>query len=135
MSKRSIGSLADLARILEAASDPDSELREDRRETKPKETSEKRSGTERTERPVDPKRKAWYAKRLREQARTETPAPSAEIPSAQPASQTIVRDTASKLSGSVLEALASAQTKKDAKEKSEKKKPEAWRRKPGDPIF
>ena len=36
MSKRSLGGLADLAKILEEASNPESELREDRQVAKPK---------------------------------------------------------------------------------------------------
>ncbi|HWQ10886.1 MAG TPA: hypothetical protein VN436_17315, partial [Holophaga sp.] len=67
MSKRSLGSLADLAKILEEASNPESEVREDRKEAKPKPVPAHRTGTKQT-RVLDPKRKAWYERRLREQA-------------------------------------------------------------------
>ena len=142
MSKRSIGSLADLAKILEAASDPMSELREDRKESTPEKAPEKPESPARIERPVDPKRKAWYERRLREQAEKSQSgtAPGSDEAETPVPAQTIARSTATKLSGSVLETLANAQVKKDKKvdkdEKDEKKKrPEAWRRKPGDPIF
>jgi len=135
MSKqRGLGSLADLAKILEEASNPESELREDRKEAKPKPTIARKAGGSKQVRSLDPKRKLWYQKRLREQsegAKAETAAaegtPALHSPS-------LTRAAASRAGGSLLESLANA---KDAKAKAEagKGRAEAWRRKPGDPIF
>ena len=136
MSKqRGLGSLADLAKILEEASNPESALREDRKETKPKPVLARKSGGAKQMRVLDPKRKLWYEKRLREQAEeakenavaAEAPAPVLHTPS-------ITRAAATRVGGSLLESLASA---REAKPKTEggKGRAEAWRRKPGDPIF
>ena len=135
MSKqRGLGSLADLAKILEEASNPESNLREDRKENKPKPTLARKSGGPKQMRVLDPKRKLWYEKRLKEQvdqakedsAPTEAP-PTRHTPS-------LTRAAATRAGGSLLESLANA---KDAKAKAEsaKGRAEAWRRKPGDPIF
>lgn len=129
MSKQTLGSLADLARILEEAANPESMLREDRKPVaKP---SRKATGHTKA-RIVDPKRKAWHDRRLREQAEkaregaAETEAPA---PVLKPATTKAV---ATKVGGSLLESLAAART---AKPKDGSKRPEAWKRKPGDPIF
>jgi hypothetical protein len=131
MSKRSLGSLADLAKILEEAANPESEVREDRKETKPKPVTAHRTGPKQT-RVLDPKRKAWYEKRLREQAEG-----GASGPAPAPAPETVKDPTLTKaaavrLGTNLMETLAAA---KDVKPKSEQKKAEPWRRKPGDPIF
>jgi hypothetical protein len=136
MSKqRGLGSLADLAKILEEASNPESNLREDRKETKPKPTLARKSGGSKQMRVLDPKRKLWYEKRLREQVDeakessvvAEPPAPVLHTPS-------LTRAAATRVGGSLLESLANA---RDSKPKAEgsKGRAEAWRRKPGDPIF
>ena len=130
MSKRSLGSLADLAKILEEASNPESDVREDRKEAKPKLAPIHRTGTKQT-RVLDPKRKAWYERRLREQAEgAHAQAPSTQQePAKDPA---VTRAAAVKLGANLLETLAAA---KEIKPKVEQKKAEPWRRKPGDPIF
>jgi hypothetical protein len=137
MSKqRGLGSLADLAKILEEASNPESNLREDRKENKPKPVLARKSGGGKQMRVLDPKRKLWYEKRLREQvdeAKENTvtveaaAAPVLHTPS-------LTRAAATRVGGSLLESLANA---RDSKPKSEsgKGRAEAWRRKPGDPIF
>lgn len=133
MSKRGLGSLADLAKILEEASNPESAVREDRKENKPKVVATRKTGRAAEIRSIDPKRKAWYQKRLREQAektdvvRTEGPAVE---PAVKPA---MTKAVATRVGVGLLETIAAA---KDTKVKSEGKgKVEAWRRKPGDPIF
>jgi len=135
MSKqRGLGSLADLAKILEEASNPESNLREDRKETKPKPTLARKSGGAKQMRVLDPKRKLWYEKRLKEQvdeakenADVAAPAPALHTPS-------LTRAAATRLGGSLLQSLANV---KEPKPKAEggKGRAEAWRRKPGDPIF
>jgi hypothetical protein len=131
MSKRSLGSLADLAKILEEASNPESEVREDRRETKPKPVTVHRTGPKQT-RVLDPKRKAWYEKRLREQAESAAPALAASGPVPETKDPAITKAAAIRLGTNLMDTLAAA---KDVKPKSEQKKAEPWRRKPGDPIF
>jgi hypothetical protein len=133
MSKRGLGSLADLAKILEEASNPESTVREDRKETKPKVVATRKMGGTTGTRSIDPKRKAWYQKRLREQSekgdavRTEMPTPEVAVKPA------VTKAVATRVGVGILETLAAA---KDAKTKTEgKSKVEAWRRKPGDPIF
>ncbi len=129
MSKRSLGSLADLAKILEEASNPESEVREDRKESKPKPALVHRTGTKQT-RVLDPKRKAWYEKRLKEQASSAAPAP---VPALEgPKAPAVPKAAAVRLGTNLLETLAAA---KDVKPKGDGKKTEPWRRKPGDPIF
>ena len=131
MSKRSLGSLADLAKILEEASNPESEVREDRKESKPKPMTAHRTGPKQT-RVLDPKRKAWYEKRLREQAESSLPsASSASVPET-PKDPALTKAAAVRLGANLMQTLAAA---KDVKPKSEQKKAEPWRRKPGDPIF
>lgn len=130
MSKRAFGSLADLAKILEEASNPESTVREDRQ--RPKVEVEVRPNTRRLLRAIDPKRKAWYQKRLKEQAVVEEVTPAPETSNPAPLLKTeSTRSAATRLGGSLLQTLAAV----DAKPKTEPKKPEAWRRKPGDPVF
>ena len=138
MSKqRGLGSLADLAKILEEASNPESNLREDRKESKPKPTLARKAGGVKQMRTLDPKRKLWYEKRLKEQSedaksaelvKTENPAPETRH------TPSLTKAAAGRVGGGLLESLA---TVKDAKPKAEgaKGRAEAWRRKPGDPIF
>jgi len=126
--------LGNLAKILEEAAKPDSVLREDREKPKPKVLKKgEKVGKTRT---IDPKRKVWYEKRLKE-VTAKTAAP--EAPAAGPVSAPIVpapalaKSLASKVGGSLLQTLAAA---KDAKPKVEgQKRSEAWRRKPGESIF
>jgi hypothetical protein len=131
MSKRSLGSLADLAKILEEASNPESEVREDRKESKPKPVTVHRTGPKQT-RPLDPKRKAWYQKRLREQADGVLPSPVAITAAEPPKDPAITKAAAVRLGTNLMETLAAA---KDVRPKADQKKAEPWRRKPGDPIF
>ena len=137
MSKRGLGSLADLAKILEEASNPESAVREDRKESKPKVLATRKTGGLGA-RSIDPKRKAWYQKRLREQtekadpARAEAPVPELAVKPA------MTKAVANRIGAGLLETLAHAKETKEAKSKTEGKgrqKAEAWRRKPGDPIF
>ena len=132
---RGLGSLADLAKILEEASNPESNLREDRKELKPKPTLARKAGGNKQMRVLDPKRKLWYEKRLKEQAEQakEDTLVAAEVPAVRH-TPALTRAAATRVGGSLLESLASA---KDAKAKNENSKgrAEAWRRKPGDPIF
>ena len=137
MSKqRGLGSLADLAKILEEASDPESDHREDKRELKPKPTATRKGGAVKQVRVLDPKRKLWYQKRLKEQAEaaTENEAEEPKVPE-RVHTPGITKAAATRVGGSLLETLANAA--KDAKAKTEggKNRTEAWRRKPGDPIF
>jgi hypothetical protein len=133
MSRNGLGSLADLARILEEATNPESHLREDRKEVKPKALHLHRKSAAKQVRTIDPKRKAWYEKRLQEQAqrlepKAETPAP---VETTKDPAKT--KAAAVRLGSTLLDTLAAA---KDAKPKAEaKQKTEAWRRKPGDPVF
>ena len=131
MSKKTLGSLADLARIMEEATNPESELREDR---KPTPKPGRKATAHAKARVVDPKRKAWYDRRLREQFEKVGVVPGAGEPeSIGPAVKPgTTKAVASKVGGSLLQSLAAAKT---AKPKSETKRPEAWKRKPGDPIF
>ncbi len=139
MSKRSLGGLADLAKILEEASNPESELREDRREAKPK-VALRKGGTVKQTRAIDPKRMAWYKKRLNEQAE-KIEAPKADIEAAEavvagPAKQVTTKAAASTLGASLMDTLkAAAQASNKPKQDGAKQRPEAWKRKPGDPIF
>lgn len=130
MSMRGLGSLSDLAKILEQASNPESDLREDRQ--KPKKAGSHRKVE--MKRSVDPKRKAWHERRLREQQqRAITLASDQKAVAPASVDTKLTKTVAVGLSGSLMKTLAAA---KDAKPKVEdKKKPEAWRRKPGDPVF
>lgn len=130
------GSLANLAKILEDASKPDSAVREDRERRK---AVLKKGTTKSLHRSVDPKRKAWHERRLKalglkdavkaESEKKDAPAPSP----VQLASRAATQSVATALSGSLLQTLAAA---KDAKPKEKDgKRVEAWKRKPGDPIF
>jgi hypothetical protein len=132
--------LGNLAKILEEAAKPDSVLREDREKPKPKVLKKgEKAGNIRI---IDPKRKVWYEKRLREitakSAMTESAASesSAAGPISAPAisaAPALAKTVASKMGGSLLQTLAAA---KDAKPKVEgQKRSEAWRRKPGESIF
>jgi len=137
MSKRGLGSLADLAKILEEASNPESAVREDRKENKPKVVATRKAGGLAVARSIDPKRKAWYQKRLNEQTeKVEVVRPELAVPelAVKPA---MTKAVATRVGVGLLETLAGV---KDAKGKTESKgtgknKVEAWRRKPGDPIF
>ncbi len=138
MSKRGLGSLADLAKILEEASNPESAVREDRKESKPKVVATRKAGGLAGARRIDPKRKAWYQKRLSEQTekvdpvRTDMPTPELAVKPA------MTKAVASRVGFGLLETLAGAKDAKEAKAKADgkgKSKAEAWRRKPGDPIF
>jgi len=137
MSKqRGLGSLADLAKILEEASDPESDHREDKRELKPKPTATRKGGAVKQVRVLDPKRKLWYEKRLREQAEAATENATDEAKGPERVhTPGITKAAATRVGGSLLETLANAA--KDAKAKTDggKSRTEAWRRKPGDPIF
>lgn len=131
MSMRGLGSLANLAKILEAASNPESELREDRQKPK-KVLHGKRVNAKKT---VDPKRKAWHERRLREMNQKATSLASdaakpAPVPTVDPKAAKAV---AAGLSGSLISALASA--KPGVKPDAQNKRQEAWKRKPGDPVF
>lgn len=131
---RSLGSLANLAKILEEAADPNSELREDRKDVKSK-TPAKKTETNRKVKPVDPKKKAWHDRRLREQAQRAAAAPQG-IPAAIPevaVAPEVARTAATKLGGNLMAVLATAN--QAASKVGDSKRPEAWRRKPGDPIF
>ena len=136
MSKqRGLGSLADLAKILEEASNPESQVREDRKESKPKPTLARKGGAIKTVRPLDPKRKLWYEKRLKEQSEEAKSAEAAKPEAApeKPHTPGLTKAAAGRVGGGLLESLNAA---KDAKAKTETKgRAEAWRRKPGDPIF
>lgn len=135
MSKRPIGGLADLAKILEEAANPESELREDRKESKPK-IALRKGATVKQTRPIDPKRMAWYKKRLQDQAeKVDAPKGDAEAVPDGPVKQIITRAAADSLGPSLL--MSTLQAAKTAKPKKDgaKQRPEAWKRKPGDPIF
>jgi len=135
MSGKSFGTLANLAKILEEATDPESQLRENKRESKPTTTNKPSAKTER-KKPIDPKRKAWHDRRLREQTVGPAKTGGASLsPESQAASQIVpqaTRAAAAGASGGLLDVLASA---KDAKPKDGPKRPEAWKRKPSDPFF
>ena len=129
--------LGNLAKILEEAAKPDSVLREDREKPKPKvlKKGEKTGNT----RVIDPKRKVWYEKRLKEITAKAAVAPSEESASGpvsapqNSAAPALAKTAASKMGGSLLQTLAAA---KDVKPKAEgQKRSEAWRRKPGESIF
>lgn len=127
--------LGNLAKILEEAAKPDSVLREDREKPKPKalKKGEKVGNT----RIMDPKRKVWYQKRLKEiTTKTVVLEGSASGPVSSPlinAAPALARSVASQMGGSLLQTLAAA---KEAKPKIEApKRSEGWRRKPGESIF
>ena len=137
MSKqRGLGSLADLAKILEEASNPESELREDRKENKPKPTLARKAGATKTVRPLDPKRKLWYEKRLKEQSEEAKTAESGkpDVPE-KPHTPALTKAAAGRVGGGLLESLASAKEAMAKAKPEGKGRAEAWRRKPGDPIF
>jgi hypothetical protein len=132
MAIKGFGTLASLGKILEDALTPGSRVREDKdkKEAKPK-PSQSDAGTHK-KKVLDPKRKAWHDKRLQEQARVPQPvAPAAPPPPT--ASRAVTRKTAADAGNGLLSALAAAA--KEAKPKDGSKRPEAWKRKPGDPIF
>jgi hypothetical protein len=126
--------LGNLAKILEEAAKPDSVLREDREKPKPKVLKKgEKAGNIRI---IDPKRKVWYEKRLKEiTAKSAMPEAASGPVSAPvtPAAPALAKTVASKMGGSLLQTLAAA---KDGKPKAEgQKRSEAWRRKPGESIF
>ncbi len=133
MSKRSLGSLADLAKILEESANPESIVREDRKVVKAKK-SDGRKSVQVKAKVVDPKRKAWHDRRLKEKAAAASAAKPAAPAPENPVKPALTKAVATSLTGSLLDTLAAA---KDAKPKQDAngKKTEAWRRKPGDPIF
>lgn len=129
--------LGNLAKILEEAAKPDSTLREDRQKPRPKALKKvEKSGQTRT---MDPKRKAWYEKRLKEVA-TKSAASAPELRASGPVGQPVVaspaltKNVASQMGSSLLQTLAAAKDAKPTKADSAKRT-EAWRRKPGEPIF
>lgn len=128
--------LGNLAKILEEAAKPDSVLREDREKPKPKVL--KKGEKVRSTRIMDPKRKVWYEKRLKEitakpASQEETATGPVTAPPILPAAPALAKSAASALGGSLLQTLAAA---KDAKPKPDaRKRSEAWRRKPGESIF
>ena len=127
--------LGHLAKILEEAAKPDSTLREDREKARPK-VLKKGEKTSTKTRVMDPKRKAWYEKRLKEvTAKSEETSPM-QVPASGPVSTpspVLAKTVASQLGGSLLQTLAAA---KEAKPKADSpKRAEAWRRKPGESIF
>ena len=130
------GSLANLAKILEDASKPDSSVREDRERRK---AVLKKGTVKSLNRAVDPKRKAWHERRLKalavNQDKKEAAEDAAAAPSpAQLASRAATKSVASAISGSLMQTLAAAKDgAKPAKEGT--KRAEAWKRKPGDPVF
>lgn len=129
------GSLANLAKILEDASKPDSSVREDRERRK---AVLKKGTTTALRRAVDPKRKAWHERRLKALSvkgdRKEAPEAEAAPSPIQLASRAATKSVATALSGSLMQTLAAA---KDAKPKAKEgaQRAESWKRKPGDPIF
>lgn len=127
--------LGNLAKILEEAAKPDSVLREDREKPKPKVL--KKGEKAPSMRVMDPKRKVWYQKRLKEitakSVEAESPAAGPVNALVLPAAPALAKSVASKMGGSLLQTLAAA---KDGKPKAEgQKRSEAWRRKPGESIF
>jgi len=133
MNKQGFGTLADLAQILEEASDPESQVREDRREAKPKTLQNTSDFAEHKKKIHDPKRKAWYERRLKEQLDVRQTSASSAVPAATAIpTQTVTRTAAANVSSGLQSVLATA---KEIKQKDTSKRPEAWRRKPGDPIF
>jgi len=132
MSKNGLGTLANLAKILEEASDPESQVREDRREVKSKASQKNSSFGSRQKKALDPKRKAWYEKRLKEQADDQQACTSASSSTPAIHTQAVTRASATDASSGLLNALAAA---KEVKPKDASKRPEAWKRKPGDPVF
>jgi hypothetical protein len=127
--------LGNLAKILEEAAKPDSILREDREKPKPKFLKKgEKAGNIRV---IDPKRKVWYQKRLKEATAKATGSEASEAasgPVSAPAAPVFAKNVASLVGGgSLLQTLAAA---KDAKPKSDSpKRSESWRRKPGESIF
>ena len=129
------GSLANLAKILEDATKPDSSAREDRERRK---AVLKKGAVKTLSRAVDPKRKAWHERRLKalavNQEKKEAAEAAAVLSPAQLASRAATKSVATALSGSLMQTLAAAKDAKP-KEKEGGKRAEAWKRKPGDPIF
>jgi hypothetical protein len=133
MSKRSLGSLADLAKILEESANPESVVREDRKVVKAKK-SDGRKAVQVKAKVVDPKRKAWHDRRLKELAAAANGVKSAAPAPENPVKPALTKAVATSLTGSLLDTLAAAKEAKP-KQNGNGKKTEAWRRKPGDPIF
>lgn len=128
------GSLANLAKILEDASKPDSSVREDRERRK---AVLKKGAIKTLGRAVDPKRKAWHERRLKALAVSQEKKEAAEAAAPSPAqlaSRAATKSVATALSGSLMQTLAAAKDAKP-KEKDGAKRAEAWKRRPGDPIF
>ncbi|MBS1767488.1 MAG: hypothetical protein JST05_08830 [Acidobacteria bacterium] len=128
------GSLANLAKIIEDAAKPDSSVREDRERRK---AVLKKGAVKTLSRAVDPKRKAWHERRLKALAVNQEKKEAAEAAAPSPvqlASRAATKSVATALSGSLMQTLAAAKDAKP-KEKEGGKRAEAWKRKPGDPIF
>ena len=94
----------------------------------------RKGSAEKRTRILDPKRKAWYERRLKEQAETAQAAAAAPATPDTTARPGVTKAAATQLASSLLETLAAANTAQAKSEKT-KQRPEAWRRKPGDPIF
>jgi hypothetical protein len=99
----------------------------------------RKNGAAKQVRVLDPKRKLWYEKRLREQAEQAKENDMAGVGAMAEApavlhTPSLTRAAASRAGGSLLESLASAKEVK-GKNGATKGRAEAWRRKPGDPIF
>jgi hypothetical protein len=133
--QRGLGSLADLAKILEEASNPESSLRESRKENKPKLALARKNSEAKRTRIINSKRKLWYEKRLKERiVRIKDCANEIVAPVSTNNMPSLAKSAATRLGVNLLESLANA---KEAKSKTDatKGRVEAWRRKPGDPIF
>ncbi len=129
--------LGNLAKILEEAAKPDSVLREDREKPKPKVLKKgEKAGKIRV---IDPKRKLWYEKRLKEiTAKSVTSDGTASGPVSaplMPAAPALAKNVASMLGGSLLQTLAATKDAKPKPKADGQKRSEAWRRKPGESIF
>jgi hypothetical protein len=136
MSRNGLGSLADLAKILEEASNPASDRREDRKEVKPKPVVARKAPSGKQKRVLDPKRKAWYERRVKEQAEEAVKTDAEALPVETGKTPANTKAAAVRLGGLLFDTLAAAKDKdKNAKPEQGKQRAEAWKRKPGDPIF
>jgi hypothetical protein len=132
MNNRGLGSLSDLAKILEEASNPESIVREDR-QPKPK-VAHRKGLVVKQAKAIDPKRKAWHDRRLKEQAAKANATASSTPPPPEPIIKPAnTKAVASGLTSSLLSTLAAARTAKPKEEGN--KRSEAWKRKPGESVF
>jgi hypothetical protein len=132
MQQRGLGGLADLAKIMEEASDSTSCHREDRQALAPTTPVPHRAHLSRREQEVKPK--GSYEKRLQKQAKV----PSVKA-KAKAAPEVSNLPAVAKVSGAItVDFLAAikqvAQPQKISRAASQAR-PEAWKRKPGDPVF